>query len=111
MNFRRGTRVQLFFARMRRYKDWTVIVGETLAVISASSTFIPGLPLLFKDMGIPLAIIIGSSALLLAAVFDKCDPTKPPTVVGEDPPTKELFDRLPDGASYIQRERDPFELR
>ena len=53
MNLRRSIRVQLFFARMHRYRDWTVIGGETLAVISASSTFIPGLPLLFKDISIP----------------------------------------------------------
>ena len=111
MNLRRSIRVQLFFARMHRYRDWTVIGGETLAVISASSTFIPGLPLLFKDISIPVAVIIGSSALLLAAIFDKCNPTKPPSVVGEDFPTKELVEGLPNGASYIQREKDPVDIR
>ena len=88
-----------------------VIGGETLAVMSASSSFIPGLPLLFKDISIPVAVIIGSSALLLAAIFDKCDPTKPPTVVGEDLPTKKLIDRLPDGATYIERSKDPIDIR
>lgn len=95
----------IFFARMRRWRDWTVIVGEAVAVISATLSFVPGLPGLFGDLGIPIAVVIGSLALLTAAVFDKMDPTKPVFVVGTEPIDEDLLQRLPDGATYVQRER------
>ena len=80
-----------------------MIVGETMAVVSVLlSTFIPGVPSWAKQLGIPVAILFGASALLLVAIFDKLDPTRPTILVGTDP---DMPEGLPDGSVYVQREK------
>ena len=83
-----------------------MIVGEGVAMLAAVSVFIPWVPSDMKEIAIPVAVVVGASAIMLVAIFDKLDPTRPTVVVGTSP-VDEIHDRLPDGATYIQRGKRP----
>ena len=78
-----------------------MIIGEALAVLSVLSTFVPGVPLFVKELGVPIAVLIGALALLLVAVFDKFDPTRPIILVGTDPNPPKGW---PNKSIYLRRE-------
>ena len=109
LSLRRSTRGQLFFARLRPWREWTMIAGEGVALVVAVSIFMPWVPSCMKEIAIPVAVVVGSSAILLVAIFDKLDPTRRTTVSGDVPPDKipGLVRGLPDGATYIQRDKGP----
>ena len=87
-----------------------MIVGEGIAMVTAVSVLTPWVPSDMKEIAIPVAVVIGASAILLVAIFDKLDPTRPTMVIGDSPPDKiqGLIQGLPDGATYIQREKRPY---
>ena len=76
-----------------------MIVGEGIALITALSFFIPWVPDCVKDVAIPVAVLFGASAILLVAIFDKLDPTRPTILVGPDPNPPQSW---PEGSIYFQ---------
>ncbi len=96
-SFMRRTKVQVFFARMRPLREWIMIAGEGIAVLTAVSVFLPWVPESLKAVAIPFAVISGASALLLVAIFDKLDPTRPPVIVGGGPVEDVLGPGVPNG--------------
>ena len=79
-----------------------MIVGEGIAMITALSFFIPWVPDFVKDVAIPVAVLVSASAILLVAIFDKLDPTRPTILVGADPNPPQDW---PEGSIYLQREK------
>ena len=83
---------QNWFLRLQPFKGWCLIVGESLALVSAALAVIPGVPSKISENAIPWAVIFGAGALLIVAIFEKIDPTTPHLWFGrkdEIPPTDE----------------------
>ena len=71
---------QKWFIRLHPYKGWCLIVGETIALVAAALTVIPGVPDKISGNALAWAIIFGAGALLLVAVFEKLDVASRPIV-------------------------------
>ena len=91
---------QKLLIRLHPYKGWCLIVGETIALVAAALTVIPGVPDKISGNALAWAIIFGAGALLLVAIFEKLDVTVRPIVHLSESEGAPL-EKYPDGVIIV----------